>query len=86
MLIADPFSFQYHGIQNSFTGHVNECKTVNIIKRRDPITPFFGETELHSIFSKSKQSIQTVQHDGYVKMCLQIKFYIFFEFFYYLLR
>ena len=33
------------------------------------------------MFSKSKQSIQTVQHDGYVKMYLQMKFYIFFEFF-----
>ena len=48
--------------------------------RRDPITPFFGGTGLHSIFSKFKQSIQTIQHDGYVKMCLQIKFYIFLIF------
>ena len=32
-------------------------------------------------FSKSKQSIQTVQHDLYIKMCLQIKFYIFLNLF-----
>ena len=30
-------------------------------------------------FSKSKQSIQTVQHDLYIKMCFEIKFYIFFK-------
>ena len=33
------------------------------------------------MFLKSKQSIQTVQHDGYAKMCLQFKFYIFLNFF-----
>ena len=49
--------------------------------RRDPITSFFCDTRLHSTFLKSKRSIQTVQHDGYIKMCLQVKFYIFFELF-----
>ena len=33
------------------------------------------------MFTKSKQLIQTVQLVGYVKMCLQIKFYIFLNFF-----
>ena len=48
---------------------------------RNSITVFFYDTGLHSIFLKSKQLIQTVQHNEYVKMCLQIKFFIFFNFF-----
>ena len=37
----------------------------------------------HSVlrFLKFKQSIQTVQHDLYTKICFETKFYIFFEFF-----
>ena len=53
------------------------------------LTPFFDDPELQptfSNFSKFKKSIQTVQHDGYIKMCLQIKFYMFLNFFYYILR
>ena len=42
--------------------------------------------QLHPMLTKFKQSIQTVQLDGYVKIYLQIKFYIFLNFFYYLLR
>ena len=53
--------------------------------RRDPLTPLFDNTELYPIFSKSKQLIQTVQHDGQIKMCSQINYIYIFELFYYLL-
>jgi hypothetical protein len=32
--------------------------------------PTFGDTNLHQIFFKSKRSIQTDQHDRYIKVCL----------------
>ena len=44
-------------------------------------TFFFSDTGLYSTFLKFKQSIQTVQHDRYIKICLLIKFYIFLNFF-----
>ena len=56
----------------------------NLLMRRDPLTTFYLTHFLqHSVlqFSKSKQSIKTVQHDLYIKICLEIKFYIFFYFF-----
>jgi hypothetical protein len=57
-------------------------KNIYIYKmRKDPLTFIFGNTGLHPIFLKFKQLIQTVQHDGYIKMYLQIKFYIFLNFF-----
>ena len=37
-------------------------------------------------FSKLKRSIQTIRCDLYIKMCLETKFYIFLESFYYLLH
>ena len=36
---------------------------------------------LISSFLKSKQSIRTAQHDLHVKICLETKFYIFWNFF-----
>ena len=55
-----------------------------IYLERGLLTTFESTTFYNNLilqFSKSKQSIQTVQHDIYIKMCLEIKFYIFLNFF-----
>ena len=59
----------------------NMEKRENILKKNEGI--HFYDTELYSTFSKflkSKQSIRTIQLDGYIKMCVQIKFYICLDF------
>ena len=56
-----------------------------IILEEGSNAPFFSCSNMHHIIiisvSKFKQSIRTAQHDLHVKMCLEIKFYIFWKWF-----